>query len=346
MSYDFSRYLSYMEQNGIDAIVASSQEAASRMLGRYFKDNMWMAAGTREFGYLAGCDHRGELLESKAWHFEQNLRAVSGSLREKGLDRGVIGLEMLDLPAMGLEMLREELPAATFVDATWVIRQDLARKTEQETAFIREAVAASEAGFANTVQNMRECVGLPLSEMIWRYYCPKVSSRRADFLGSNLSGEAWEWREEPEPVLQEGGIPTNFDILVARQGLISDIAFRAVVGEPDPQFREDFERGVLVVDALCQTVKPGMTAQEAEALCLEAMARAVGEWKGYWAVHSCGFWVHEFPQIGSASLGRYQDYVFESGQVLSVEAIAEQAFVLTDDGIQRIGEMPMEIYVS
>jgi len=183
MSYDFSRYRSYMEQNGTDAVVASSYEATARILGRYFKDNMWMAAGTREFSYLAGCNRKGEPLASTEWHFEQNIRAVAGRLKEKGLDRGVIGVEMLDLPAMGLEMFRTELPAATFMDATWVIR-------------------------------------------------------------------------------------------------------------------------------------------------------------------SCGLWVHEFPQVGSASLGRYQDYIFESGQVLSVEAIAEQSFVLTDDGMQRIGKMPMKIYVS
>jgi hypothetical protein len=81
-------------------------------------------------------------------------------------------------------------------------------------------------------------------------------------------------------------------------------------------------------------------------LCLESIRAAVGEWTGYWAVHSCGFWVHEFPQVGSASLGRYPNYVFEAGQVLSVEAIAEQAFVLTDRGMQRIGTMPMRIYVA
>jgi Xaa-Pro aminopeptidase len=346
MSYDFTRYVSYMAQHGLDAVVASSYEATARILGRYFKDNMWMAAGTREFGYLAGCDRRGELLAATEWHFEQGIRALARALREKGLERGIVGLEMLDLPAVGLKMLEADLPAATFVDATEAIRQDMARKTDREIAFIAKAVASSEAGFARTVANMRQCVGRPMSEMIWRHYSPEVSSHHADFLGSNLSGEAWEWRQEPEPALQAGGIPVNFDILVAYQGMISDIAFRAVVGEPDRAFKDEFAKSVRVVETLCSTVRPGMTAREAEALCLENLGKAVGEWSNYWAVHSCGFWVHEFPQIGSASLGRYPGYVFEAGQVLSVEAIAEQAFVLTDSGMKRIGAMPMEIYVA
>ena len=87
-----------------------------------------------------------------------------------------------------------------------------------------------------------------------------------------------------------------------------------------------------------------MTAAEAEAACRANLRQAVGEWNGYWAVHSCGFWVHEFPQVGSASLGLDPEYIFEAGQVLSVEAIAEQAFVLRPDGLERIGAMPMKIY--
>ena len=89
-----------------------------------------------------------------------------------------------------------------------------------------------------------------------------------------------------------------------------------------------------------------MTCAEAVEACVEAMQKAVGSaYDGqYWAVHGVGLHVHEFPQIGSPYNGDSAEYVFEVGNVLSVESIAEEAYVLTEDGMRRIGSMPMKIY--
>ena len=173
----------------------------------------------------------------------------------------------------------------------------------------------------------------------------------AEMIGSSISGVAWHWREdEDEPTVREDGIPILFDLLCGYQGLLSDIAFRGVVGEPDREYRELFEKSVLVCEAQVKSIKPGMTAAEAEAACLQNIEKAVGSWDKYWSVHGCGFHNHEFPIVGSEYVGKleslnYGDYVFEAGQVLSVEALAEQAFVLEEDGLHRLGgELPMKIY--
>jgi hypothetical protein len=94
-----------------------------------------------------------------------------------------------------------------------------------------------------------------------------------------------------------------------------------------------------------------MTAVEAEQACLENMRTAVGAWDGYWAVHGAGFHVHEHPMVGKPYEGRlealhFHPYTFEVGGAFSVEAIAEQMFVLRENGLVRLGEMPMKIYCA
>ena len=345
MTYDFQRYVNYLSAKGLDAVIASNYDVTARMLGRYFKDDMWMSVGLREYNPLVGCDKAGELICARGTVIEQAIGGLAAILRERGLERASIGLEMLDFPARGLQFLQESLPDARFVDASWVIHQDLARKTDAEIRLIERCVEACEAGFQNVVAHMRECVGRPLSDLMWLHFAPEVLRHGVELLGSNVSGHAWERREgETEPVVLEGGEPINFDIICGYQGLLSDIAFRAVVGEPDSAFAERFEASILVVDALVKSIRPGMTAAEAEGACLDNMAKAVGSWDGYWAVHCTGFHVHEFPQIGSPYVGKFGDHVFEEGNVLSVEAIAEQMFVLRSDGLHRLGQMPMQIY--
>lgn len=333
-----------MSQKGLDAVIASNYKVTARMINRYFKDDMWMSVGLRELSPLIGCDRKGEIIQSFKWNFEEVIEELARVLKEKGLSNGNIGLEMLDFPARGLTMLQDHLPNAKFVDASWIIHQDIARKTSREIKFIRKSVDASEAGFTKVMAHIKECMEHPVSELMWRHYAPEVNRYGAELLGSNISSEAWEWKKEEEPVVGEGGVPINFDLICGYQGLMSDIAFRGVAGEPDQEFCETFEKSILVFEALVKSIRPGITSGEAEAVCLENIKKTVGSWDGYWAVHSVGFHIHEFPMIGSEYLGRYGDYVFETEQVFSVETIAEQAFVLKEDGLHRLGEMPMKIY--
>jgi len=336
-----------MDTHGIDAIIASDYETTARMVGRYFKDNMWMTVGVHEFKALAGSDRRGEFVRVETWHFVDGLRELGGILKARGMGAGRIGLQMTDMPACGLAILKELLPLAVFVDASQVLHQEISRKSRQEISHISKSVEASEAGFRNTLAHMRECLGKPVSSLVWRYYAPEVNRHDADLLGSNLTSEAWSWREDAgEPLVAEGGEPINFDVICAYQGLLSDIAFRAVVGKPDREFAERFHDSVVALEALANTIRAGMKASEAQGECLDSMRRSGSWWDGYWAVHGAGFHVHELPMVGSKYLGMYGDYLFEKGQVLSIETIAEQSFVLTEDGLRRLGEMPMKIYTA
>ena len=369
MSYDFRRYVEYMDRNGLDAIIASNYDITARMLNDYFTDLKLVSHGSQEYGRLVGCDRKGEMIavvnapNLVPWDpkvttplLEPRVRELAKTLKRRGLERGVIGLEMLEFPARGLLVLQDLLPNATFVDATWVVRQDMAVKTQREIRLIEKSVEICEAGFRNVTKHMAEALGRPVSELIFRYFAPEVNRLGGEVIGSNLISRPWEWYcatdgaaesgTRTEPVVAEGGTPINFDLLCGYQGLMCDIAFRAVVGEPAPEFVDYWDNSVKVKDALVESVKPGMTAGEAEAACLDAFRKAVGSaWdKHYWAVHSVGMHVHEFPQIGSPYIGLAGDYVFEPGMVLSVESIAEQAFLLEEDGMRRLGVLPMEIY--
>jgi Xaa-Pro aminopeptidase len=352
-----------MAKHDLDAVIASNYDVTARMLGSsYFKDLGLITHGCREYNALVGCDKKGEMIASTIGKprgiepdastqplFEAVVCGLIEGLKKRGLDRGRIGLDMLDMPSWGLLMLQESLPEARFVDATWVVRQDMGVKKEHEIKLIEKAVEITEAGFKCVVSRFRECLGRPQSELVFRLLAPEVNRLGGEVIGCNLISTAWELYPSPgrtEPLVCEGGIPINFDLLVGYQAMMCDIAFRGMVGEPDAEFAKTWELSVEVKDALARTVKPGMTAAEAESACLAEMHKVAGTgWdKQYWAVHGVGFHVHEFPQIGSPYPGQAGEYVFEPGMVLSVESIAEEAYVMTKDGLRRIGEMPMRIY--
>lgn len=359
-----------MAKNGIDAVIASNYDITARMINDYFKDLKLITHGCKEYNRLVGCDSKGEIIISNCPKvhdslgqlvfrplFEPHVRELVRILIERGIDSGVIGLEMLDFPASGLLMLQEALPQAHFVDTTRLIRQDMAVKTPRELYLIKKAVDIAESGFRNVMAHMRESIGLPVSELVFRYFAPEVNRLGGEVTGCNLISTPWEWFNEkndfadpdkirPEPLVTEGGTPINFDLLVSYHGVMCDIAFRGMPGTPDPKWQEFWDISVIVKDALVDTVKAGMTCAEAQKACVDAMHKAVGTaYDGqYWAVHGVGLHVHEFPQIGLPYDGDSADYVFEVGNVLSVESVAEEAYVLTETGMRRLGTMPMEIY--
>ena len=370
MAYDFRRYTDYMAKNGIDVVIASNYDITARMLGDYFTDLKLITHGCKEYNRLVGCDSAGEMIvvncpkvpNAKGAQiarplFEPHVRELARILNERGLGGGVIGLEMLDFPAKGLMMLQEALPQATFVDATWVIRQDMAVKTPRELHLIERAVDICEAGFRKVMAHMRESIGRPVSELIFRHFAPEVNRLGGEVVGCNLISRPWEWHNEKndfvppemyrkEPLVTEGGAPINFDLLCGYHGLMCDIAFRGMPGQPDPEWAKLWDVSVIAKDALVDAVKAGMTCGEAQETCVAAMEKAVGNaYDGqYWAVHGVGLHVHEFPQVGSPYNGDSAEYVFEAGCVLSVESIAEEAYLLTENGMRRIGTMPMKIY--
>ncbi|MDO8683667.1 MAG: M24 family metallopeptidase [Armatimonadota bacterium] len=367
MAYNFKRYTDYMAKNGIDAIIATNYEITARMLNDYFKDLGLLSKGCREYDRYVGCDSKGEMISvtgginpvvegTGSPLFEAVVLNLVDELKKRDLDRATIGLELLDFPGRGLLMMQDAMPNATFVDASWLIRQDMAVKTEREQRWIAKSVEICEAGFRNVMKHMRESIGRPVSDLIYHYFAPEVNRLGGEMVGTNLTSRPWEWykSEDGDPekatrteqLVTEGGTPINFDLLCGYQELMCDIAFRGLPGEPDPKFVELWDTSVIVKDVLVETVKAGMTSAEAEAACLEAMEKAVGNaYDGqYWAVHSVGLHIHEFPQIGSPYKSLAGEYVFEPGMVVSVESIAEQAFVIEENGMRRLGEMPMEIY--
>jgi methionine aminopeptidase len=245
---------------------------------------------------------------------------------------------------------------------------------------VREGILIAEAGFRNVLKNLRASLGKPVSRVIHEHFIPEVARLGGEVAGTNLTSIPWEWwdggpkpsniiytvstatKEDAgkadavhantweeggrEPKVREGGIPMNFDLCCYYHGMLSDGAFRAIVGEATPSFVEVWDLSVELFHALPKCIQAGMTCGAVEQACVETFRRVAGnKWdKNYWAIHGHGYHIHEFPQVGSPYLGQTDEYIFEAGNVLAVETIAEASFVLREDGMQPLGEMPMKIY--
>lgn len=83
------------------------------------------------------------------------ITALVEILREKGLDRAVIGLELGYLPASRLAAFREALPQARFEDVSSLIEHVRYVKDADEIVMARQAAALSDCGMAAAIAALR-----------------------------------------------------------------------------------------------------------------------------------------------------------------------------------------------
>jgi len=77
------------------------------------------------------------------WEPLKPIKFVADILKEKGLGDGRIGIEMLDMPALCFEYLRELLPSAEFLDCQPIFDRIRAVKSPEELKLLSEANMAT-----------------------------------------------------------------------------------------------------------------------------------------------------------------------------------------------------------
>ncbi len=283
------------------------------------------------------------------------LTEFANQMRQRGLARACIGLDMDFASASDLARLQELLPEATFVAADLLLWQARACKTPQEIQWLRKAIAASEAGYREMLKEVR--VGISFQDLV-TVWAKAVLDNGA--LPINTSPVSWmlphggsNLRDQPaaavirSPGMVEAGLVYRVDLAAIAAGYFSDQKFNFCVGEPRQDslavWREHRERQLYMEDC----VRPGKTKREV----FEACQREFNDTDAYaWWIHGVGMDKHEEPLIGSllpSAVDVRPEITFAEGNVVSLESswLEEDMYVLRSDGFERLGTIPQEVAI-
>lgn len=364
MPFDAAKLDRLMADAGLDAVLASTRHNIRYLTGGYYYH--FHAASTRmgRSQYLAfvgvprlrwsesfivgRAEERGQMEAESLW-ITARVEAVRGTvsaaegavnaLRARGLAEGRIGVEMPFLPADAWLALRAALPRAEFADATGLLAELRAVKSDEEIVILRGAYADVAESIQAAFRGSRPG---GTTHDIARRVEREMAERGISFLFALVCAGPGFLRA-PSSVTWDHGRVLHIDAGGSRRDYIADICRMGCIGEPDPLARE--------LHAACLEVQAAARARIRSGACCRDVLRAGEEAArafpfGRYArfvVHSIGLVSYEEPSFSADSTRR-----LEPNMVLSVETDflvpgtghvkIEDAVVVGTNGCEGLGD--------
>lgn len=273
---------------------------------------------------------------------EHPIDVLAGSLRDRGLADGRIGVEAAYLPHADFERLRAALPGAELrpVDELW--EQLRMTKTRTEIDRIRTIGRAAQ-------RITEECARLVGAGSTERELGNLITERYHQAGGDVLtmlvvaSGERSAHLNGPptEKVLQPGDV-VRTDVIGTSDHYYSDVARTSVVGEPSAEQRKVYDLLFDVHRRCIDAIRPGAITSDIYATYHDAMT-AAGLPAYHFVGHGLGVTLHEEPFINAL-----QSVTLEEGMVLCIEPLTsidgrfgmqiEDEVLVTQDGCELLTE--------
>lgn len=368
LPFDVAKLDRLMTDAGLDAVLVSTRHNIRYLTGGYYYH--FHAAATRmgRSQYLAfvgiprsrlpesfivgRAEERGQMEAESLW-IPGRIEAIRGTvsaaegavaaLRDRGLADGRIGVEMPFLPADAWLALRAALPRAEFVDATGLLAELRAVKSDEEIAILREAYA----GVAESIQaTFRGSRPGETTRDIARRVEREMSERGLSFLFALVCAGPGFLRA-PSSVTWDPGRVLHIDAGGARRDYIADICRMGCIGEPDPLARELHAACLAVQSAARGAIRAGVPCRDVLRAGEEAARDFPFGRYARFVVHAIGMVSYEEPVFSPDSARR-----LEPNMVLSVETDfivpgtgdvkIEDAVVVGEGGCEGLGDAGRE----
>ena len=261
---------------------------------------------------------------------EHPIDVIAGSLRDRGLGDGRIGVETTHLPHAAYERLAGALPGAELWPADALFERLRMLKTPAEIDAIRRIGAAAE-------RITSECVDLVGAGATERELGNLITERYHAAGGDELtmlvvaSGERSAHPNGPptDKVMRAGEI-VRTDVIGHSAHYCSDVARTSVVGEPTAKQRQVYDLLRSVHDRCIASLRPGARTDAIYRIYVEAMESA-GLPPYHFVGHGLGITLHEEPFVNSL-----KSVELEEGMVLAIEPLT---FVDGEFGMQIEDEL-------
>jgi Xaa-Pro aminopeptidase len=373
--FDSSKLAALMEEAGVDLVLASSRHNVRYLTGGYVYhfNERCQRAGSSQYLAFVGVPRKAEDAFYVGSPMEKlGLAVLPMWIERRGLDGGNvarstasaaalakatsnggsrIGVEMPFLPAQAHAALQSALPGATLVDATDLLHELRAIKTESELetlARVSDKVAqAIQAGFRAgsdgiTTREVSAAVERAMGE------------RNLAFLWS-FTNAGPGYVRAPSDIKWERGRLLHLDCGGEEGDYLADICRMGSLGEPSALGRELVEECLAVQDAVRAQLRAGMSYGEVNAAAESALAKSPHGAIGKIVAHGIGMVSHEQPMINVPAQAGHR---LEKGHVLSVETEflhpecghvkIEDTIAIATDGPKGLGDLgrPLEVVLA
>ena len=329
---DVARIRRLVRASGLDGVVATAPENVTHTSGYYNLDQrllpehlhacVWPAEGEPVLIIPARERRLETFIQDVRTHQiygcgesqEEGLDLLAEALRERGLGRGRIGVDLQQLPGSHLRGLEARLPEATFVDATDAFGRMRLVKTTAEIELLRRAALATERAIALGYAQARPGDTEKSIVDVMDYYTVRLGGEAVAFNVIASGPRLVLGHHRGEPVSIRTGDLLRVDYGGLFDGYFTDLARMAVVGPPSERQRAIYANCVEIQRRCLEALRPGVTGSDLyEVACQAYRAAGLPVTRSMFG-HSIGLSVHERPIFC-----RGDDWALEPGAVVCVE---------------------------
>jgi len=275
-------------------------------------------------------------------------RLLGDLLRDYGLERGRIGIDLEFVPAADFEALKTILPEVVWMDGSPVLRRMRVVKTEAEIVRLRRAALAAEAGLVRMTQAVGPGVSLPHLSAAWKQGTLEFAAAN----GFSLSGH-WDFISVG-PDLGDGtacvgpGALIKADVGALVDGYSSDGARTFTYGPPSALAWEVFKALQSAFESGLNQLRPGNRFAAVHEAMIASMRRdGFADYNRGHFGHSVGGAVgmEEWPFFSASS-----SEIIEPNMVVALEApfygqglgalMIEDQFLITETGCKPMTTLP------
>lgn len=314
------------------------------------KNRRYLSGFTGSAGYLLVTPRRQMLFTdsryteqagSQSPHFEviqtqAGLGWLVDTLKETGVKRVGFESDYITVATYNrvLDAIKEEeeLSNISLIATSGITDELRVFKDMEELAQLQKAIDASDRAMDTVCPTIQ--AGMTEKEVAWRM---EVAMR--EFGADNISFDtivaagpngAMVHHRADDTVIKAGE-PIVIDMGAQVNGYCSDITRTVVAGEPDEMFHKIYNIVLAAQLTAINTVRPGLTGEECDALSRAVIAEAgYGDNFGHSLGHGVGLAIHEKPRVGPGA-----EDVLKPGMVFTVEP----GIYLTDWGGVRIEDI-------
>jgi Xaa-Pro aminopeptidase len=371
--FDSAKLQQLMDDAGVDLLLASTRHNVRYLTGGYvyhfhersprMGSSQYLAfvgvpRGRIEDAFYIGATGEKMGLEVlPLWIGERRLDAgdaassaktAAGMAKSLGASGGMIGVEMPFLPASTLAAMQSDLPGATFVDATDLLHELRAIKTDAELSILRtvsdQVAAAIQAGFRSGYD------GVPTRELAATIE-REIGTHGVTFLWA-FTNAGPGYLRAPSETRWERGRMLHLDCGGEEQDYLADICRMGALGEPSALGRELTDACLDIQGIVRGKLRAGMTYGDVSAAAEDALASSSHAKIGRIVAHGIGMVSHEQPMI---NLPEQANRMLENGHVLSVETEfhhpevghvkIEDTIAITPNGATGFGDLGRELQI-
>lgn len=272
-------------------------------------------------------------------------------LKERGLERAKIGVDMEFMPAADFEALKQNQPQVTWMDSSAVLRRLRMVKTPREIARLRNASKAAEAGLVLMAAAIKPGAALPELSTAWKAGAHACAIED----GFALSGH-WDYISVGADLANMNAVVTPGALIKADVGTLvdgysSDGARTFTYGLASFLAQDVFKALENAFAAGLEQIRPGNTFGAVHAAMLGAMRNDgfTEYYRGHFG-HSVGggVGIEEWPFFSTNN-----PEVIEAGMVVALEApfygqsfgalMIEDQFLVTANGTECMNTLPRRL---